>query len=389
MTDSTSIILGIGLLVAIIAIIVLILKQKNTDNSEKVSEEVGNQLNKLFPELMRNANEQLVLMASEKLKAEKGEIRTDLSNKKQQIEEMVKRVLQELMINQERLEKAEKERVGSFMALKQEIEGQRHLTEQLSATTEGLKKVLSNNQLRGQFGEQVAEDLLKMNGFVKGTDYEFNKEQKSADTRPDFAIFLPDGTRINVDAKFPYANLQKMIDTDDRNAKKELLKAFERDIRDKIKQVSTRDYINPEDRTVDFVILFIPNEMIFSFVYDKLNTTWADAMSNKVIMAGPFSFTAILRMVRQAYDNFKYQENAQKIIGYIKTFEKEFIKYNEEFEKVGLRIDAAAKQFDAVNNTRTNKLLRTIDKIKLDSPDSDSPVKAIEKPDSPGFDLGI
>ena len=211
-----------------------------------------------------------------------------------------------------------------------------------------------------------------MTGFVRGVDYEFNKEQKESKTRPDFCIFLPDGARINVDAKFPYANLQRTVETDDKEAKKRYVTAFERDIKEKIKQVTTRDYINPESNTVDFVIMFIPNEMIFSFVYDQLNEIWGEAMRQKVVMAGPFSFTAILRIVRQAYDNFKYQKNVHQIIQQIKTFEREFAKYNEEFKKIGTRIESLSKQYQTVDTTRTNQLNRSIEKIKLEESASSS-----------------
>lgn len=349
---------------AVILLLILVMKKGSGESKSQVESE----LKEIFPEILKNANEQLISMANEKLSAEKKEISSDLSNKKMMIEDMVKRVLQDLNDSNRRLEKAERDRIGSFESIKTEMENQKKLTEQLSATTEGLKKVLSNNQLRGQFGEQVAEDLLKMAGFVRGTDYEFNKEQKGSETRPDFAIFLPDSTRINVDSKFPYNNLQRYIESEDKESKVKYLKDFTRDIKEKVKQVTTRDYINPKDKTVDFVILFIPNEMIFSFIYDKMNDTWVEAMKNKVVFAGPFSFTAILRMVRQAYDNFKYQENAQKIIGYIKTFEEEFRKYNEEFVKIGSKIDQLSRQYESVEGTRTRQLLRSVDKIRLEEP---------------------
>lgn len=282
------------------------------------------------------------------------------------MKKLVTQVLEELNKNNNKLEAAERERVGSFMALKQEMENQKKLTEQLSVTTDNLRKVLSNNQLRGAFGEQVADDLLRMCGFVRGTDYEFNKEQVGSETRPDFCIFLPDGARINIDSKFPFSNLQKMAESDDPVQKTKYDQAFRSDVKAKIKQVTTRDYINPEDNTVDFVILFIPNEMIFSYIYEKMNDIWMEAMQNKVILAGPFSFTAILRMVRQAYNNFKYQKDTQKIISYIKVFEKEFIKYSEEFQKIGERINSLNKQYELVDRTRTNQLQKAIDKIKLE-----------------------
>jgi DNA recombination protein RmuC len=203
-----------------------------------------------------------------------------------------------------------------------------------------------------------------MAGFVRGVDYEFNKQQEGSKTRPDFAVFLPDGTRINVDSKFPYASLQKMSDTDDKGMKEKYMKDFERDVKEKIKQVTSRDYINPEDKTVDFVILFIPNEMIFSYIYDKMPDLSQEAMESKVILAGPFSFTAILRMIRQSYENFRVQKNIYSIIGHVKAFEKEFDNFSGEFYKIGDRISSLQRQYDTVSSTRFNQLVRKIDKVK-------------------------
>ncbi len=324
----------------------------------------------ILPDITKKAIEQLVQMNNEKLGAEKQDIKTDLDNKKSAFEKIAKDIKELVEKTENKIDQTDRERIGSFSKLKEAIENQAKVTEQLSVTTENLKRVLSNNQMRGQFGEQVAENLLKMSGFVKGVDYDFNKEQKSSGTRPDFVIYLPNKTKINIDVKFPYQNLQKMTETQDKATKDELEKAFERDVREKIKQVTGREYINPEGDTVDFVVMFIPNEMIFSYIYEKMNDLWIDAMKQKVVLAGPFSFTAILRLVRQAYDNFKYQKNVQKIIGYIKSFEVEFIKYNEEFLKIGERIDSLSKQYNVVNSTRSHQLTKTIDKIKLEESSS-------------------
>lgn len=376
----TEILLG----VAVLLLIVIAIKQFTTKKETvDLSKDIERGMTQIFPSVLKHANDQLISMARQQLDSEKREIKTDLVNKKEAIEKLVSQVLEELNRSNNKIENTEKERIAMFNLLKKEVENHQKITEQLSATTEGLKKVLSNNQLRGQFGEQVAEDLLKMCGFVRGTNYEFNKEQKGTDSRPDFAIFMPDGTRINVDAKFPYSNLQKMIETEDQEAKKRLMTEFERDIKNKIKQVTTRDYIDPENKTVDFVILFIPNEMIFSFIYDKMNDVWTEAMRNKVVMAGPFSFTAILRLIAQAYSNFRIQENTHKIIQYIKTFEKEFANYSNEFEKIGKKIRELDNQYATVSTTRTNVLLRTVEKIKLEDSNSNKesePMAILQEP---------
>lgn len=341
------------LLTLILSVLLFLVFKSKKESKDDLSQK----LNEIFPEILKNANQQLITLADQK-------IGTDLTNKKDAIEKMVKQVMDELVKNQNKLEHAEKDRIGSFNGLREAIENNQRLTQQLKITADTLKNVLSNNQMRGAFGEKVAEDLLKQSGFVIGTDY--TKQESTGQSRPDFTIYLPDKTKINIDSKFPYANIVKMSETDEASQKTQYLKLFEQDIKKKINDVSSRDYINPEENTVDFVLVFIPNEMVFSFIYEKFPDMLEEAFRKKVVFAGPFSFTAILRMVRQAYDNFHYQKNIQGIITQIKVFEKEFQKFNEEFDKLGNKIEATVKQFAEVNTTRSHKLLRCVDKINIE-----------------------
>ena len=343
------VLLGIG--------IFYFLKKGNTDSQEELNEAFEKKLTELVPVALNQASENLVRMANEKLSSETKQSRLDFENKRDEITRLVKNL-------EDYVKTSEKDRLDSFSSLRTSLEESRKITEQLSVNTESLKKVLSNNQLRGQFGEQVADDLLKMAGFVRGVDYEFNKEQAGSETRPDFCVFLPDGTRINIDSKFPYANLQKMTETDDKELKEKFRVQFERDVKEKMKQVTTRDYINPEDKTVDFVILFIPNEMIFSYIYEKMPELSQEAITQKIVLAGPFSFTAILRMVKQSYENFRVQKNIYNIIGHVKAFEKEFDTFSDSFSKVGEKIDSLQKQYDTVSTTRFNQLVKRVDRVK-------------------------
>jgi DNA anti-recombination protein RmuC len=97
-----------------------------------------------------------------------------------------------------------------------------------------------------------------------------------------------------------------------------------------------------------------------------MNSIWTAGMKDKVIFAGPFNFTAILRLIRQSYSNFKYQKNVSKIITLIKEFEDEFDNYNKEFEKIGDRITSLSEQYEKVDSTRTKQLIKTVDKIKIE-----------------------
>lgn len=340
--------LAVGIAIAVI------LRSRRSDDHSRRDEEI----------IKRNTD-QFLALAKQELASQKSEIRVDLEGKKSAITELINEIRKDIKVNEERVSQSDNDRVRSFVALKNELETYKQITGELKGSTDQLRNLLSNNQLRGQFGEQVAENLLKMAGFVIGQDYTSNQTQDTVDTRPDFTILLPDKTKINIDAKFPYRSLVQYVESEnDKDQQQKYLKQFQHDVKEKIRQVTSREYINPQEHTVDFVILFIPNEMIFSFIYDRLNETWEDAMRKKVILAGPFSFTAILRMVKQAHTNFMYQANLQNIIGLIHRFDEEYRKYSEEVDKLGIRIDSVSKQYHSVSDTRHRKLTTVVDKIK-------------------------
>jgi len=314
----------------------------------------------------------------EQFDSKKELISESIQHNKDTIKDLIERVHAELDKSKKQLDEVEKERIGEFNTLKTVLEEYKTVTGNLKDSTEGLKNILSNNQLRGKYGEEIAENLLKTIGFVRGENYDANTAQESNSNRPDFTVYLPDRTKINIDVKFPLNNFLKFSEEEDKEKKKQYKKTFEQDVKSRIKEISGREYINPEKDTVDFVILFVPNEMIFSFIYDQMNEAWNEAMGKKVILCGPFSFTAILRMVYQSYKSFKYQENLHEIIKLIKKFEIEYDKYNEEVDNLGKKIKAVSTQFDEVSITRTKKLSGIVEKIKIENAMTKEEMKVIE-----------
>ncbi|MCK4891598.1 MAG: DNA recombination protein RmuC, partial [Candidatus Pacebacteria bacterium] len=286
-----------------------------------------------------------------------------MEGKKDAIKEMVDKIDLELRESQKKIESTEKERIGEFSKMKTILREHKIITGELKNSTENLKKILSNNQQRGKYGEEVAENILKMLGFVKDLDYIVNLRQETNANRPDITIKLPDKTKINIDVKFPYSALQKLQEVEGELEKKKYLAQFTKDVKEKIKQVTSRDYINPEEKTLDFVIMFVPNESIFSFICDKLSDVSNEALEKKVIITGPFSFAAIARMIKQSYNNFKIQEDLQRVVGLIGRFKQEFSKYNDEFDRLGDRINSMSKQYDSLANTRTRQLTKVVDRI--------------------------
>ncbi|MGH7142239.1 MAG: DNA recombination protein RmuC [Candidatus Saccharimonadales bacterium] len=246
-------------------------------------------------------------------------------------------------------------------AIRQQLENTAKITEGLQVSAEGLRNLLSNNRLRGDWGEQIAEDLLLAAGFVERLNY--TKQTVTMNGRPDFTILLPDGYKLNVDAKFPFDDLIAYQEAETSEAKKQSLNSFRTAVKTKVKEMSERDYINPEKQTLDFVIMFIPNEMIFSFIYEMVPDINQYANERKVVLAGPFGFTAVLRLILQAHKSFHHEKSLIQILGLIDKFQGEYEKFGESLERLGKQIDTTKNTYIEIEGTRARQLTKVIQQI--------------------------
>lgn len=288
---------------------------------------------------------------------------------KEEIESDVKNIFSEITKNIEKQLEISRKEVGDLKnqnaAIREQLAMTVKATEGLQISTDGLKNLLTNNRLRGEWGEQVADELLQAAGFVENVNY--SKQTNTEQGRPDITINLPDGAKLNVDAKFPFDDLIEYQDAKTAAAKKQALSKFSTSIKNKVKGITSKDYINPQDNTLDFVIMFIPNEMIFSFIYEKLPDINEYCNKRKVVLAGPFGFTAVLRLVLQAYKNFGYEKNLQEIFGLVSKFQEEYTKFGDHMQRLGSQLATTQKTFHEVEGARSRQLTKVVDQISSKS----------------------
>jgi DNA recombination protein RmuC len=311
---------------------------------------------------------QLTNLNSEQRKGNKEEIESGVKGIIQSHEKLLGEITRNLQKELKQSQEGVVDLKTQNAAIREQLANTAKITEGLQVSTEGLKNLLANNRLRGEWGEQVAEDLLMAAGFVEKVNYE--KQKSTSEGRPDFTILLPDGYRLNVDAKFPFDDLITYQEAKTEADKKRALSAFSTAVKQKVKEVSTKDYIDPENQTLDFVVMFIPNEMIFSFVYEKMPDINEFASSRKVVLAGPFGFTAVLRLVLQAHKNFHHEKSLVQILGLISKFQEEYTKFGESMDRLGRQIDTAQKTFLEVEGTRNRQLTRVVEQISSRSQSS-------------------
>lgn len=300
-----------------------------------------------------------------------------LDGKKQLIDETLKNMKTELEKVQEVVKKVENERKESFGQLSSQIKQSVEQTKQLQDVTNQLNTALSSSQIRGQWGERMAEDVLRLAGFIEGINYLKQKTLSNSAGRPDFTFLLPKNLKVNMDVKFPLNNYLAYLDADNDTERSNLKNQFIKDVRTRIKEVTSRDYINPAENTVDYVIVFIPNEQVYSFINENDSSIMDDALRNKVILCSPVTLYAILAIIRQAIDNFNLEKTAAEILSLLGEFNKQWNNFKEGMDKMGNRLDDAQKEFQKLVTTRTNQLERPL--LKIDSIRNDNRLQAPEE----------
>lgn len=338
------------LALAVIVLVVIVGVLLVTRNSAQVDPEKV--LNKLYEK-----NEELRTKNKDEVNTS---VKDMLDGNQKQIDTIIKQLHTQLKDGQGDVKSLKEQNA----ALGQAIRNTNEMTKELKTSADSLKNLLSNNRLRGEWGEQVAENLLLQSGFVENTDY--LKQKATVEGRPDFTLLFPDGSKLNIDVKFAYDHLQTYQaaqENQDKEGMKRALKDFENSIKTKIKGITSKDYISPQSDTLDFVVMFIPNEMIFSFIYEKIPSIIEACAKNKVLMTGPFGFTALLRLVRQAHRNFRYQSGLKEILGYVEQFREEYEKFGGKLGQLGNQLETVQKTYRDVEGTRSRRLTRVVDKI--------------------------
>ena len=258
----------------------------------------------------------------------------------------------------------EKDREAKFGELTTQLKTVGEQTVALTDSTRTLREALANPQSRGQWGERIAEDILRLIGFVEGINYQRQMTVQGGESRPDFVFLLPQGLRLNMDVKFPLTNYLKYLETESETDRDAYKGDFLRDVRTKINEVGNRQYIDPEHGTVDYVLLFIPNESVYGFIHESDSKLLDLALEKKVIWCSPLTLYAVLAVVRQAVDNFAVRETSNEIISLMGSFNKQWQNFTKSLETLERRISSVQKAFDDVNGARRRALERPVGRIE-------------------------
>ncbi len=239
----------------------------------------------------------------------------------------------------------------------------------LAQRTANLNEVLSSSQKRGQWGERLAEDMIRAAGLVEGVNYS-KQDTTAGGGRPDFTFTMPPDRVLFMDVKFPLDRYVAHLDAGDDATRAATKSDFVKAVRSHVDALAKRDYIDQTtEDALDYVLMFVPNESISGFVHEADAHLIDWALERKVVLCSPLTLYAFLVVIRQATESFHTEQTAAEITQQINKFSKEFDNYTAAVDKVRATFIKLDSELGAIatDGTRFRKLsvpVRDIEKLR-------------------------
>ena len=257
----------------------------------------------------------------------------------------------ETNINDAKIRSAE-DKASIESAIKELIKQTQSIGNDANSLAKALK---SENKTQGNWGEFILDEILKSSGLKAGIHYEKQtavydnngKTMKNDSTGgkmiTDVVVHYPDGKDVVIDSKVSLTAFSDYINSEDKITKQEYLIRHITSIRNHVKELYKKDYPShlklSNINTVDYTIMFVPNEGGYQLALQNAPTLWNEAFEKRIIIVSQFNLLALLRMIDLTWVHSEQEKNQEKILfntGILLDRVNEFLK---QYEDVGNKID--------------------------------------------------
>jgi len=245
-----------------------------------------------------------------------------------------------------------------------------------------LSAAMRDTRARGHWGEVQLKRVLELSGLESFMDFaeQSGSWGPEASGRPDVVVNLPNDRRLVIDAKVPCERFLEAANTDDQNSRAVLMAEHGKSVLDHAKVLAKRDYTGQVGGAVDFVVMFLPGEPIYSAALEARPALFEEAAAANVIIATPSTLLALLRTVAIGWREHRLAEDAAEIARLGNELYGRMGIWAEHYAKVGKHLNSAVKSFNEATGSLESRLLptaRTMGQL----------VSATELPTVPAIDL--
>lgn len=313
----------------------------------------------LANQALRQNSQSFLQLAQENLKQFQVQAKSDLDQKEKAVEQLVRPIREALEKTEQQVRLMEKERKEAYGALHKHLESMTQTQLLLQGETRNLVQALRRPEVRGQWGEMTLKRLAELAGMVEHCDF-YTQESVSGEDgkmRPDMVVRMPDGREIVVDVKTPLDAYLSAVEAVDDTARARHLEHHARKVRERVRELATKAYWNQFKNAPDFVVLFIPGDQFLSAALDVDHTLLEEALKQKIILATPTSFVALLRAVAYGWRQEALAANADLIREVGEDLYQRLAVFTEHLSKLGGSLEGSVSHFNKAVGSFDSKVL--------------------------------
>ena len=333
--------------------------QEKIQSLNQAKEQLTATFSVLSSQALKHNSEEFLRLAQENLKQFQTKAHGELEQKEKNIEHMVKPLREALDKTEKQIQNIEKDRKEAYGALYQHLQHMARTQEALHDQTRHLVNALRRPEVRGQWGEMTLKRLAELSGMVEHCDF-FEQEGTDTDTgrlRPDMIVRMPGQREIIVDVKTPLDAYLNAIEAGDDKTREQELQRHARNVRQRVNELSNKNYWAQFEDTPDFVVLFIPGEHFLIAALDHDRTLIEDALRKQIILATPTSFVALLRAVGYGWRQEQLSKNAEQIRKIGESLYERLTTFTTHLHKLGNSLENSLKSYNSAVSSFDSRVL--------------------------------
>lgn len=251
---------------------------------------------------------------------------------------------------EEGLSKVEKERVGSYEALREAVTllhaGHSQVRDETARLVNALR---SSPKARGRWGEQSLKNVLEQAGLSPYADFQTEVSVNTEDgrLRPDVIVRLPGGRKLIIDAKCSLNAFLDASEESDETARVAHLQKHAASIRTHAQQLGSKNYWEQFGDAADYVILYIPGEHFLTAALEQDDRLWEWSFERRVLLATPTNLVAIARTVASVWRQERLAEEAAEIARLGKELHSRLATMGGHVARLGRNLELATGAYNA------------------------------------------